>query len=285
MDVCLHIGLHKTGTTFVQDSLKISRSTLLQSGIFFVPLNQFRNKVTKHIGDSISNQCELEDLVTSFFNDAKRSNCHTMILSDENLIGFPSQVTNDLYGTAGERLSVLKKVLASHQVKKIVLSVREYSSFYQSLFLEANKNRYISIERVNKSSLLTFSFFDIVREVEKNFPNSLVEIVFFEDFIKDNEIMFKSLTNLSSLEGIIEYSENKRISPSPLAYLESRTINQSPLLSRETKEYLHKSLMKSTYHEKIKDNLLFNKSEVSKLKKKYYEDCEACKKIFLNLYK
>ena len=98
-DIILHLGLHKTGTTFVQESLKVSRRALIEQGLFYTPLNQMRNKITKNIGNEYDEK-KSQDLQTSIdiiASEAKNAGCHTMLLSDENILGFPSQITKKIY--------------------------------------------------------------------------------------------------------------------------------------------------------------------------------------------
>ena len=282
MNVHLHLGFHKTGTTFVQDSLKKSSDDLLKEGLFYIPLNRLRLNFSNRLGKDETLPYEQQALLDSFIDrmlvDAEKENSKLIVFSDENIIGFPAQITNALYWTAPNRVRRLRSLFADKlKVKRITLSVREYSSFYQSLFIEANKRKFIPTAKVNKSKLMDFSFIDIVRLLQKVFPDSQIELVSFEDFVVDNSQLFNSITGLNNTKNI-KFSDNKRVSPSNLAYIDSEIIQNISSLSSDTKDYLHHELMQATHYAKSSKNLLFNEHDIKLLKARYIQELANLKK-------
>lgn len=272
MNIHLHVGFHKTGTTFIQDSLKNSRKSLISKGVYYVPLNELRNNITHKLNKRKLTNLELLDLkgyICSITERASSLGCNTIILSDENTLGFPIQVTNELYWTAKTRLYNLHYILDDIVVGKILLTVREYSNFFQSLFLEANKKRFVDTTQVNKSYLMSFSFFDIVKILNQVFKDANLEVITFESFVKSHNNFFRSITGLDNIDGIISYSNEKRVSPSPQAYLDSKEIYNLSTITNETKANVHRMLLNSSFHNKVNKSLIFTESEVDILKKKY----------------
>lgn len=284
MEIYLHVGLHKTGTTFIQDSLRISKSELIDSGVYYIPLNDLRRNLTHKLDSRKLSNSEIAGLrgyIESEVHKAKELGCKRIILSDENILGFPEQITNEIYWTAKVRLQNLNSVLSQFSVKKIVITMREYSSFYQSLFLESNKHKYMPIEQVNKQFLMSFNYLDLITLVQMIFKDTSLEAFIFEQFISDHDDLFKSISGLDNMEGVVSYSKEKRVSPSAQAYLDSEVVNGASGLSSKTKDYLHNCLMNSTYHDKLDKNLLFDDLEIVQLKEKYSRNRQVLRDSYL----
>ena len=45
----LHLGAHKTATTYIQQILATNKNTLLENGVLYLPLTQTRAKLSKQI--------------------------------------------------------------------------------------------------------------------------------------------------------------------------------------------------------------------------------------------
>lgn len=288
MNYTLHLGLHKTGTTFLQNTLKDNRS-LLSNHLLFIPLSQSRNNITPYLSGREGLDYSIpKNFIKKINTEAQTLNVSDIILSEENFMGFPIQIKSSLYENSQLRLSQLKNLISneSSSVTKIILSLREYSSFFESLFLEANKRRMIPIESINTAKLKQFSYFELIKDIKNIFPEVEVDIVTYESFKEENLLLFEAVTGLSNTDVLnkLEFSSERRVSPSIEAYYDSLKIYALNDISDNAKEFIHKKLMQSDiYPKKHKSNILFSEKDCVILREKYKQDLEFISGLVDNL--
>lgn len=129
----LWLGLHKTGTTFLQKSLDLSQPALIAAGIAWVSLDEFRRKWTRPLlHDGHDTPPAPADLPPGLR--------HRLVF-DENI---PALVQHGLkprgfYPRAGERA----RIIADHlhlERPLLVLGLRGFASFVPSLYCETLKS-------------------------------------------------------------------------------------------------------------------------------------------------
>jgi len=280
----LHLGLHKTGTTYLQNTLKDNKDILL-SHVFFVPLMQSRKNITPYLSaNDNSNKQLAATFIEEVCEQAASLGLCEIILSEENFMGYPLQVRKGLYDNSKSRLNKLKDLILSkdNKVARIVISLREYSEFFESMFLEANKQRFINIESVDKEELKHFSYLDIIEEIKNVFPSAELHVVSYESFKQDNILLFEKVldsTDQDLLSSLV-FSKLKRVSPSIKAYYDSQKVRDLDDIDIEVKNFIHKKLMNSDVYPKSQlDNVFFNTDECTKLKTRYQEDLLKISKI------
>lgn len=141
MKVSLHIGAHKTATTFLQSALVRNAEALLAEGSGVLPLTELRAEVTKPLRPR-------EDDPKRDFRRARaeaclgahlaRSDIDRLVLSDENLLGEPAEIVarGALYSDAQARLSALAPFLEGHEVT-VFFALRNLGDFSRSIYCEA----------------------------------------------------------------------------------------------------------------------------------------------------
>ena len=93
----LHLGAHKTATTYIQRILATNKDTLLENGVFYLPLAQTRAKLSKQIMGLSRKGRRSADLVShrqailDELSGKGLERCHTVLISDENLLGSPGR--------------------------------------------------------------------------------------------------------------------------------------------------------------------------------------------------
>ncbi len=102
-EVFIHVGLHKTGTTF------------LQKNIF----NELDLRFVRHLNDVVK------------FPDAKK-----VLISNEALSGEPFLV----YDNADTRFNIADRLLAMFPKSKVIVCTRDVDDWLQSLYIEHIKN-------------------------------------------------------------------------------------------------------------------------------------------------
>ncbi|NNU81108.1 hypothetical protein HMH01_11745 [Halovulum dunhuangense] len=143
MKVALHLGAHKTASTFLQGVLaKADASGTLPDGVRCVPMDDLRREVTTRVGHgpglpperAAQRLARAEAWLMPLLERAGQSR---LILSDENLIGTPREIvrTAALYPDPAGRLGALPRLLAGHEVE-LFLAIRHPGVFARSIYCE-----------------------------------------------------------------------------------------------------------------------------------------------------
>ena len=151
MKLSLHLGAHKTATTYIQQVLRANRSSLAKRGIAYVPLNELRDEFSGLVlrkptqGESLLVRLNRKRKIKAFLkrqvtvpSDSSLPPVERLILSEENLIGTPSGIVSDgqLYREIGDRLSALREHVEHFDIE-VFLGVRHQGYFSSSVFAEA----------------------------------------------------------------------------------------------------------------------------------------------------
>lgn len=143
LDVTLHIGAHRSGTTTLQRFLRANRCCLddhdigywgpertrsgLFSGLFKNPAHVTRDSLRRARRSSGLIQIELERF--------ERSGMKELIVSEENMLGGLLENISRcrLYPNAGDRLARFRRGFSGRRLR-IALSIRSYDSYWTSAF-------------------------------------------------------------------------------------------------------------------------------------------------------
>lgn len=142
MVIALHLGAHKTATTYMQDGLELSRGVLRQSGIGYVPLTELRPSITERLGFG---RPGLQTAVNRLLDEYR--GCNRLIISDENIIGGlkPSPKLG-FYPKHRKRLAKLLGKLGRHDFE-IYFATRSYDEFISAMYCEYIRHRaFVEVE-------------------------------------------------------------------------------------------------------------------------------------------
>jgi hypothetical protein len=143
MKIHVHLGVHKTATTFIQSQLHDSRSLLAEGQIGFAGIWSVRKQFTNAF-DRLSwfdpvwwklTRPRLARKLNAILSHHKKA--QTFILSDENLLGLiaGNYWFGRLYPAAGGRVRILDSLLAGHDVRYF-LCIRRYPDYLTSSWLQ-----------------------------------------------------------------------------------------------------------------------------------------------------
>jgi hypothetical protein len=141
MKIHVHIGVHKTATTYIQGRLGNTMFKLNRSGIGYYPLWKFRASFWKEFMSINPAQFRLEDHLVGFFPRVEEQldpdKVAGLIISDENLIGLCGTFVNSgkLFPNGAERLAHLRRLLGDHEVT-MFCAIRSYETFLASAYCE-----------------------------------------------------------------------------------------------------------------------------------------------------
>lgn len=144
----LHIGAHKTATTFLQTTFNKNRDLLTAHGIAAPNHRQTRKFITvpcqlkayERIGQDWNTKYSddvLSDIVFSYFHSLQEPGVSRIFMSDENFIGHSGHVVRSgiLYNRKNIFMTVLKEFLPI-QPRRFYMSIRPYHTFFSSVYAQ-----------------------------------------------------------------------------------------------------------------------------------------------------
>ncbi|MES2657363.1 MAG: hypothetical protein V4689_02035 [Verrucomicrobiota bacterium] len=152
----LHLGAHKTATTYLQKNLARNKATLLDQGVLYVPLADSRSKVSKHIAALSNTSTHAADLprhreaLLDGLGREDLARCHTVLISDENLSGGPGGFRKgEIYQSITADWARVHDELGPDI--RVAFSIRDYPGFLTSVYSEIlRKHRYFPFRRIRK---------------------------------------------------------------------------------------------------------------------------------------
>ncbi len=140
MDVILHIGAHRTGTTTFQDYMRSHRETLAARGIgFWGPYRTRRGLFSGLIpGAAAARHRDLcrraEGRIRLHLARARADGVRSLVVSDENMIGCAraNLRARTLYPAIGERMARFARAFDGH-LTRVVISPRAQDLYWSSM--------------------------------------------------------------------------------------------------------------------------------------------------------
>ncbi len=128
--IILHLGLHKTATTSLQDFLAGNIPALLRHGVRYIPLQRMRTDITPLFwAIDKGRRNKLAEFIDAVEQD-------TLLLSDENMIGVPGElIQGGVYPYARNRVLSFCEDMKDRQIT-IFLTLREPQWFLTSMYSE-----------------------------------------------------------------------------------------------------------------------------------------------------
>jgi hypothetical protein len=245
----IHIGVHKTATTHLQDHLENLRLHLATSNTKFVPRAQMRNS---KIASLLKNEAS-----TNFLNSFLKQThwniglgnifCkqQEIILSEENLIGnVDGLFSTPIYPNLEARLLRLSKFLKNDKFC-LFLSIRNFAEILPSAYSEylRHTNKLDGFDKIRAHVLSNPpSWLSFVERIKTVLPSTELKLWTFESYIKNNAKI------LSEISGI----EIKNLTATPetkdTARLSTLTINQIEKIQPSLPHWKKKSIKKNLIH-------------------------------------
>lgn len=220
--VHIHLGAHKTATTFIQNCLEQNKSLFLDRHILCVTPTFTRNGFMKCFRESIAgnaeNQAELTEKMLAFikaetlsygFNDSQPT---LLVISEENFLGnFKSLIENGrLYPELKLRLATLAKTFDGCEIS-VFVSIRHYCEFYPSAYLEALRNgvhRMSFEEFMANATILENSWLTMIDDICSVFDT--VKVWPYEKFRENAQAILSELLDTPLSKEIIDINTLQR---------------------------------------------------------------------------
>jgi hypothetical protein len=162
----LWLGLHKTGTTFLQKSLDLSEDTLSSAKIHYVGLEEFRASWTRPL---LYDNHTSEPEPISMPDTAK-----WRLIFDENILSLVQHAVTPrgLYTDGAERALIIANYFKMAQ-PRIVLGLRNFTGMIPSLYCESLKSTpFKPFERFCSLGLSEMSWLPLIDRLREAFPDS-----------------------------------------------------------------------------------------------------------------
>ncbi len=279
MRTIVHIGAHRTGTTSIQTALSENSDRLHDEGItaitavgareiLFDPLQKYaesQDETKKQYRDSLS-------IIFDQINKVSK-NSSTLIYSEENLTGDMDVVFegHPFGARAVENLEALSEFIGDDF--EIVLSIREYASYFNSIFTyKYGKSLFHSFDHYRDMFLTCKSgWYDLTSRLQKKFPKTMITIVPFE-YYKDNFSLFFPYIGLPENIEIETRHENRTRSSLAIRRLQKR-FKAGETLSKEAM----KKLVKRTHKFPFQPYETWSNEEKVLLNNRYQTDITKIK--------
>lgn len=162
----LWLGLHKTGTTFLQKSLVRSEVALVLAGIAYVPLEDFRRRWTRPLLHRNHPEAPEPGVLPAGMT--------RWLAFDENILALVQHaVTREgLYPQAGPRARIVADHLGLRR-PRIVLGLRGCDGLVPSLYCEALKSTpFKTFEQFLLQPVEAMSWLPLIDQLRAEFPDS-----------------------------------------------------------------------------------------------------------------
>ena len=194
MDVMLHLGAHRTGTTTFQSYLERNRTRLSQAGIAVWTPERTRGGLLAglihrpaDINAEVARRAQRSTgLVQVERQVLERAGHHSLLVSEENMIGAARNNLREerLYPDLLERLMRFRAAMEG-AVTRIGLCLRSYDGFWSSslAFAVAQGHAVPSQSDLDRLTTQPRRWRDVVRDVASVFPAAELVVWPFERFV------------------------------------------------------------------------------------------------------
>lgn len=201
----LHLGAHKTATTYLQNNLARNKAALLEHGVLYLPLGDTRSRVSKNLvalarsSRDVAGLAARREALLDGLGREELARCHTVLISDENLTGGPGAFRKGkiYHSIAADWAHVHDELGPNISVQ---FSIRDYPGFFSSLYSEmVRKHRYIPFRRIQK----LFGEFpslwsDVHRDFSGVFGAENVTLWDFQDTVEQPAAVLAMLTGIDA---------------------------------------------------------------------------------------
>lgn len=286
-NLIVHVGAHKTGSTFLQNTMKNNLKLLRENAVGYfggedARVNFTRNIVYPAVGlrESAQTRGDFVSQARSLLEE-KAGDTTSLFLSNENVLGYCDLTLNEglIYPKAKSVFEFISELSGDWNVK-IVYFIRGYSDFIESTYVQKIKEGFsYTFEKYKRlCHPEKISWVESVDAARALFGEDNVTLVKYEDFRNDQiEILDKVLSTLPDSPIELEVDAGKTVNPSySNIALELARMANSVLRKTDLKDYRNFLTRRFPVSEYGRVSLLTDE-ERAMFHKKYQEDCHYLK--------
>ncbi|MEM8773423.1 MAG: hypothetical protein AAGF53_00235 [Pseudomonadota bacterium] len=207
MDLCLHIGAHRTARGTFQNYLTCNAEALAHLGIAICSPGMTHNSLLKVETPKNYKEPRNDRLSRSearvALNLARASDIGAdwLVVSDTAFIGpIGTTQTNSLYADIGQRMARFCAAF-DHKVRRIALNIRSYESFWASLLSAEIENGRAPLKTGDLEKLVQSSrrWRDVITDLACAMPGTEIQVMPFEEYAGMPERALEQMTNTTDL--------------------------------------------------------------------------------------
>ena len=289
----LHVGIHKTGSTFLQRVFLQSLSGPRSGDIAYIPFADVRSRITPAVlraakGIGGLGGAGLRD--SQALLAASMARTGSIFLSDENLLGslYRFSRVKGIYPDAQANLKAIASLLKRDVDIVIYLSIRNYSGWLESVYLQFLKKRkkLISFEEfLELACVESISWYSLVCRLTEAIPLARFVLWRYEDFVDNNKKILDDIAIVlgDAKLGMVDFEGNPSLSVVAYdALMAARAAGIRKEDARKLVKFVRKHFAVTSGYPKPQ---LFGKGDVDLLSKQYENDlallCELTNVCFL----
>ena len=200
MQISLHLGAHRTGSTYIQHQLMNHAREFEANAVRVISLDRMRATITKEIAlpwyGYLKPGILRKRKISEYLKKEAKDPLRRLVISDENLLGAISGIfsNRDFYPGVSSRLRCLADALTGYEVD-VFIAIRSYDWFFSSAYAHAVKSRKLPDFESLKPRLLGFQrgWVDVAADLKILFPESNLSIWTHENFRNHEWMIFNKL--------------------------------------------------------------------------------------------
>lgn len=188
--ILLHIGAHKTATSYMQKKLALNVDLLARRGIHYDPLETFRKGFTPLLNEETTRENDYVKLLNG------KAKTMALLVSEENIMGVPGDLPREgqYYIRARQRLARTAELFHA-EAPEIFLSLREYAGFAVSMYSEYIRHQkflpFAEYRKIFEAS--DFSWLSVVDGIFEAVPGAKLTLWDFADFRRIEKQVFQAM--------------------------------------------------------------------------------------------
>jgi hypothetical protein len=278
MKIHIHVGVHKTATTYIQNMFHANRAVLNEAGIGYLSLWELRSFLTEKLMSFTPQNFRIEDHLPRFFNNNVPGQIRGLLISEENFIGHCGGLVNsgEPFANAGGRLAQLRKLLPGHDIT-MFCALRDYHTFLSSAYCEGirNKQKFVTFETF-RSRLRwdKMNWPELLAKFEQNLRPTKTILWRYEDFRKHSKEILNALcfdAGLTLAPPTGADAEYPSFSQTTIDTLEVLAKNLEPEIANALINSIGKTFPKGDSFKAFEP---WGKNEIALMQRLYREDCQ-----------
>lgn len=199
MEIILHGGAHRTGTTSFQKYLREGRRALRSDGTWVWGPRHLRGGMLEGVFSTKKTwpQAQTIDRVAAQISMIQHAGAKRLLVSDENMIGAPFAClrAGALYPLAGQRISRMAQALGG-RIKRIVLTIRAQDLWWSSIaaFAVARGASTPSASKLEAIACSRRTWRDVISDISQAIPDARFDVVAFDDAVGQHDWLLSVAT-------------------------------------------------------------------------------------------
>jgi hypothetical protein len=188
--ILLHIGAHKTATSYMQKKLALNADLLARRGFHYDPLETFRKGFTLLLNEETRRENDYVKLLNG------KAKSMSLLISEENIMGVPGDLPREhkYYIRARERLARTAELFHT-ATPEIFLSLREYAGFAVSMYSEYIRHQkylpFAEYRAIFEAS--NFNWLSVIDDIYAAVPGAKLTLWDFSDFRAIEKQVFQAM--------------------------------------------------------------------------------------------